>query len=715
MNCLNALYLMRNMRLPVIILIFVMCSLDLMAGPYVTFEEHGKIGLKNEAGLIIIPAKYEALGWSNGSFSVAGQVIGYKLKGSWGVLSLSNQRITPPDYSSLTHAGGQLLVASKRSASFKISTGCISTEGKIVIPFTYTGVTVHSLRAVAFVREGNFFKHGLIDLENKILIPFQYRNIYPIGSLRYAVENFDGKTALYSDGGKQITGFTIDSISHFKNNVAIIYEAGRQGLITREGELKSEAKYRDIRIEQNSILVRLPDEWRILDAQNKQTEIIGADSVVSLGEGRYKVEDAHSVRLVDKDFKSLSAETFGSIQHFQHGLSVIKSQNQYGVIKKTGEIILRPVYKKIVLADNYVLTLDKNIDRPSWSLRDTLGNKLNARPYDLIRPRQHRVFPVTKNGYWGAIDERGNEIVACVYDSILEANETQLAVKFRGQYGIISLKEEWLAFPQKHKVSLLNQDRYFMKRDNALFLCSFNGTILYFTINPITVQKDHLLESVSTGGTWTIDFDGRITNRQLPPAEPTDQIFPTTEGLRGIKKNGKFGFIDDLGRLRIANRYEDIKPFSEGLAAIKIRNKWGFINRDDNIMIHPNFEDVTPFEKGYSIIKQKGLLGLLTQQGKVVLPARYDAVAMQANGRFLITVNGLQGLADQQGNVLLHPKYSSITDLDNGYVIVGQEGKFGLVTLKGLSTIPQMYDYLKYDAEKNRYLALKKSQWVMLQ
>lgn len=701
------------MRLPIIILL-LLSSLPSIAEPYSIFEEGGKFGLKNESGLIIIPAKYEALGWSNGSFSVTGQVTGYKLKGSWGVMNLNNQRVTPPDYSALTPAEGLLLVASKRSASFKITTGCINTEGKIIIPFTYTGVKVHSLRAVAFIREGNLFKHGLIDLENKILIPFQYRNIYPIGSLRYAVENFDGKTALYSEGGKQISGFTIDSISPFKNNLAIIYEAGKEGLITREGELKSEAKYREIRIDQNSINVRMPDEWRVLDALNKQAEVIGADSVVSLGESRYKIQDEQSTRLVDDNFKSVNPEIFQAINPFQHGLSIFKSGNQYGVIKKNGEIILSPSFQKIILKDDYILTFENVIGKTSWSLRDTLGKKQSSKTYDLIFPKQQTIFPVIKNGYWGAINENGFEIVACVYDSILESKDNQLAVKFRGQYGIISLKEEWLAYPQKHKIKLLNQDRYFLKKDNALFLYSFNGTILYFTINPIEVKEDHFLESVSMGGTWTIDFDGRIIIRQLPPTEPTEKIFPSTEGFRGIKKNGKFGFIDDQGRLRIANRYEDIKPFSEGLAAIKIRNKWGFINRDDAIMIHPNYEEVTPFGKGFSIIKQKGLFGILTHQGKVLLPARYDAVTFLNNGRVLLSLNGLQGLADQNGNVLLHPKYKSITDLDNGYVIVEQEGKFGLVTLKGISTIPQMYDYLKFDAEKNRYLALKKSQWQIL-
>jgi hypothetical protein len=420
-------------------------------------------------------------------------------------------------------------------------------------------------------------------------------------------------------------------------------------------------------------------------------------------------------RLVDGNFKHVNPGVFSAINPFQHGLSLFKSGNQYGVMKKSGEFILRPVFQKIIVNQDYILTLEKNLDKTAWSLRDTLGKRQNSKTYDRIYARQGTIFPAIKNGYWGAINDQGVEIVACVYDSILESKNNQLAVKFRGQYGIISLKEEWLAFPQQHKISLLNQDRYFMKKGNLLFLCSFTGTILYFTNNPIDVRENHFIESVSTGGTWVVDFDGRIVSRQLPPSEPTEKIFTATEGLRGIKKNGRYGFIDDQGRLRIANRYEDIKPFTEGLAAIKIRNKWGFINRDEKIIIQPAYEDVTAFERGYSMIKQNGLYGLLTREGKVVLPARYHAVQILDNGRLLLTTNGLQGLADQHGNVLLHPKYNSVTDLDNGHVIVQQEGKFGLVTLQGISTIPQVYDQLTYDREKNRYFALKKSTWTTLE
>lgn len=702
------------MRILLLSFLLLFNNLQSVAEPYTTFVENGKVGLKNEAGLIIIPAKYEALGWSNGSFSITGQVLGYKLKGSWGVVNLNNHRVTPPDYSSLTPGGGSLLVASKQSAAFKISTGCISTEGKIIIPFSYIGVKVHSLRAVAFIREGNLFKHGLIDLENKTLIPFQYRNIYPIGSLRYAVEDFNGKTALFSESGKQISGFTIDSISQFQNNLAIIYEAGRQGLITREGELRSEAKYREILVDQKSIRARMPDEWHVLDAQNKLSEIIGADSVKALGETRYKIEDAGQSRLVDSNLKPLIPGSFSELASFKNGSALFKQGDQYGVIKKNGKILLGASFKKIILTPDYILTLEKGTDKPSWSLRDTLGQRQNSKAYDLIQSKQGTIFPVIKNGYWGAINQAGFEIVACVYDSILESRDNQLAVKFKGQYGIVSLKEEWLAFPQQLKVKLLNQDRYFKQSGRVIFLCSFTGPVLYFTNNPIEVKENYFTESVSTGGTWTIDFDGRIMNRQLPPVESTEEVFPSTEGLRGIRKNGRYGFIDDQGRLRIANRYENIKPFSEGLAAIKIRNKWGFINRDEQIIIQPAYEEAEPFEKGYSLIKQKGLYGLLTREGKLVLPARYHEVKILDNGRMLLTLNGLQGLADKQGNVLLHPKYNSITDLDNGYVIIQQGDKFGLATLQGISTIPQVYDQLTFDKEKNRYLALRKSTWVTL-
>lgn len=686
-------------------------SLTTIAEPYVRFEENGKFGVKNESGTVIIPAVYDALGWSNGSFSVTGKVTGYKLGDTWGIVNVNNERVTQADYLSLLPAEGTLIVASKKTSAIAVSAGLINSEGKTIIPFTYAGVKVHSLRIVAFIREGNQFKHGLINLENKILIPFQYKNIYPIGSLRLAVENFNGKIALYSEGGKQITGFTIDSLSDFKNDLAIIYESGKQGLINRDGQLKSEAKFREIQIMNGGVRARMPDEWLVMTAENKTLDVIASDSIAYLGEDRYKIKSGEQSWLADKNLKKINDQSVQEIYPFENRLAIFKTPSGYGVMKKNGGILLKPVFRKIVFDNTFILTQDGN---RYWSLRDTTGTLKTSKPYEIIQKKNKGLFTAMRKNHWGAINETGREIVACVYDSVLETGDNQLVVKFKGLYGIINTKEEWLVYPQAHRLSLLNSDRYFKRTGKTLFLISFDGTVLYFTDNPIHVNESTFNEFISTGGSWTIDFDGKIVNRQLPPVEATEKIFPESEGLRGIKRNGKYGFIDNLGRLRIANRYEDVKPFSEGLAAFKILGKWGFLNRDEKIIIQPVYEDATPFSDEHSIIKQKGLYGYMDKHGNVVLPARYHRVEVLQTKRLLITLNNLKGLADENGNVLLHPKYEAIHDIGNGYIVVKQDGKYGLATLKGLNTIPQIYDYLMYDAENDRYLALKRSEWKSL-
>src|SRR5688572_3425945 len=183
-----------------------------IAEGYSVFEVNGKVGLKNEAGKVLIPAKYEALGWSDGAFSILNNVTGYRSAGKWGLISLTNHVITKAEFEEIAPTDGSLLVARKRSSSLRTFSGILNASGKEIIPFQYDEIRLSSLRAIVFTKIGSQYKYGLLDLDNKILIPQQYRNIIPIGSLRYAAENFDGKWAVFTDSGKQITSFDFDQV-----------------------------------------------------------------------------------------------------------------------------------------------------------------------------------------------------------------------------------------------------------------------------------------------------------------------------------------------------------------------------------------------------------------------------------------------------------------------------------------------------------------------
>jgi hypothetical protein len=355
----------------------------------------------------------------------------------------------------------------------------------------------------------------------------------------------------------------------------------------------------------------------------------------------------------------------------------------------------------------------KNGGKATWTLLDSAGKEL-TKPYDRIFPYNGSVFPVVTRNFWGAVNTSGMEVIACAYDSILQQLNNKIVVKFKGQYGIINDKEQWIITPRSYKLTLINDSRYVERSPKMTYLRGMDGSSIYFSDNRLEIYPEYIIEHLATGGLWKLDLNGVIIDRQVQPDGFIEKIFVETEGLRGIKKNGQFGFVDSQGRLRIANRYDDIQPFQEELAAVKIRNKWGFINHEDKIAIQPVYEEVSPFKKGFSLVKQRGLYGLINKKGTQILQPRFDFIAVLENGNVLVQQEKMFGLASAEGRILVNPKYHGLKDLNNNYVIVERDGKYGVVTAQGISTIPLIYDHISFDAFNNAFIALKKAEWHSL-
>lgn len=692
---------------------FLLISFFSAAHGYTVFEQNGRVGLKDERGQVIIPAEYDALGWSDGSFTITGNVTGYRTSNRWGLINLSNHRVTTAIYESLLPGDASLIIARKKSSlSLRMVTGCINAAGKEVIPFDYDGLSFASLRAVVFTKIGNQFKYGLIDLQNKTLIPQQYQRIYPIGSLRFAVENFDNKLALFTDNGKAITPFTIDSLSAFRKGYAIVYQEGRQGLADRDGQIKLEPKYREISIPDNGpIRARYADTWLFLDGQNKEQRRIQADSVVGLGKNLFKVENSGQVKLTDRALSPRTQYPISYLGSFTNGRAIFASQGRYGILKNDGAIFLQPTYDHLIADRNFILANTRINNRNNWTLLDTLGVKRMARTYEYIHPFNGRIFEVRYRGYWGALNYLGQEVIACVYDSLLEMKDDHVVVKFHGQYGILNFKEEWVVAPRTSRLAIVDATRYLEYAGTRTLLKSYTGEVIYFTDNKLVLYRDFLLEHLPSGTIWKIDFQGVIVDRQVYPEDKIERIFEESEGLRAIQRNGRYGFVDSRGRLRIANRYEGVQRFSETLAPAKIRGHWGFINHQDNIAIQPVYDEVSLFKNGVSIVMLKGRYGAIDKTGRLLLPVRYESVEMLATKNLLIHQDKLAGLADTGGRMLITPRFHQVTDLGTGYAIVERDGKFGVVTLQGVSTVPLMYDYIQYDKENGVFLAMQRATW----
>jgi hypothetical protein len=67
---------------------------------------------------------------------------------------------------------------------------------------------------------------------------------------------------------------------------------------------------------------------------------------------------------------------------------------------------------------------------------------------------------------------------------------------------------------------------------------------------------------------------------------------PPDPALFPVKIDGKWGFIDTSGELRIAAQYSDLDEFGElsvGTSAVGANELWGFIDRKGNWVVEPRF------------------------------------------------------------------------------------------------------------------------------
>lgn len=675
------------------------------------FEENGKVGLKDEEGEILIPATYDAIGWSNGKLSIIDKVVGYQSGGMWGLIHTANKIITPAEFLNLKPGEGSYLIAQKRSLSQRPSFGIINTSGKTIVPFDYDGLHLSNMRAIVMSRTGMRYHFGLKDLTGKLLIPLEYQRIYSLGSLRFAVENFDDKIAIFSDDGRQVTEFNIDSISAFKKDYAIVYQNQRQGLINRNGQMVVSPVYGAIELnDDGTVNVRDVDAWFMLDGENKLVTRYEADAIMPLSKSRYAVFSGGKVRLTDNEFKPLHPAHFSSLTSFQRGLALFRSGGRTGVIDSVGKIVIPADYQQIILDESVFRACLESGQKNRWVILDAKGQPLTGKHYQKIDPFNGKYYPVRNRDYWGAVDSHGKEIIACVHDSLLQQKGNRIVVKFKGEYGIISLDEHWLVTPQPNALEIVNDNTYLEFDGKTTFLKSFTRDIIYFSDNRLDYESDRVTEHLPSGASWTIDMNGLITDRSMQP-ERAEKIFPASEGLRAIYQDGKYGFIDDQGRLRIANRYEAVQPFHSGFAAVRIRDKWGFIDRQEKLVVQPVYDHVASFENGYAIVRQDGFAGLIDTNGRIILPLRYEDITLTDEHRFMLRQEGLYGLADGDGRIIIHPKYDVVTDTGNGYVIVKRNNKFGVLTLRGVSTVPMIYDDLTYDPYRKHYLAMKRSEW----
>jgi hypothetical protein len=180
--------------------------------------------------------------------------------------------------------------------------------------------------------------------------------------------------------------------------------------------------------------------------------------------------------------------------------------------------------------------------------------------------------------------------------------------------------------------------------------------------------------------------------------EPT--VTTKASGLYPVKVDGKWGFIDSTGTIKIEPRF-DLRAgspgFSEGLAPVGVMDsgelKFGYIDKTGAWVVEPQFDQAWDFSEGLALVgNETGLdgdrymkFGCIDTTGSLVIPMQYYIAPVFHGGLAVVTAGedySHQVFIDKTGATILGP-YNLAYEFSEGLAYVEDGERRGFIDKNG--------------------------------
>ncbi len=184
--------------------------------------------------------------------------------------------------------------------------------------------------------------------------------------------------------------------------------------------------------------------------------------------------------------------------------------------------------------------------------------------------------------------------------------------------------------------------------------------------------------------------------------------------LYPIEVNGKYGYINRLGKVVVKPQYNSAEDFSEGFGSVcKNTNKnkqtqCGFVNVNGQEIIPLTFTSALNFSEGLSLVSKDEKYFYINKKGEIAISnPKYSFIEGFSEGLAPVEIENKWGFIDRTGNIVIKPKYDMVGNFHNGLAmagfikendnwvahIVGYLNKNGKFIIKPESIGPYQYDF----------------------
>lgn len=604
-----------------------------------------------------------------------------------------------------------LAIVSKTKPVYETQTsrekGYASTEGQTIT--TYTRYLV-----------GHKTKYGFINKSGKLVVSIKYDQ----------VKNFSGGFAAVRKGkdwgiidtkGKTVVSLKYDEVTFFSEGLMAVRDKNKWGFVNTSGKVVIPLQYDDALFYNEGLApVKLEMLWGYIDP-NGQMAIkprFWRPGLFSEGLAETNYKDGMR-NLIDRTGKVVA--TAGPYDEkailFSNGLAVVRLEDCYGYIDKTGKEIIPLKYfdathfdesgfGTVKLGYEYYLI---NKEGKLFESKDGVLREYTHTTFDRLVKYSEGMAAFRKDCNWGYADESGKVVVPPIYNSTyFFKNGLALVGAYTDKKRTFGFKEKWGFIDKTGKEIIpVIYDAIFefqdgitvFQKDEKWGVIRSNGEIVE---QPIYMEAHEYSEGfarVKTGPKQHgfIDKTGKLA---IPAKyyfandfkEGLAAIMIEQTGVKGMFFPLRMGFVDKTGKEVIPPDYQMVRDFNHGLARVKARNSWGLIDNKGKTVLSIKYDDIDYFSDGMAKVYKKEKVGFVNTDGKITVPVKYDTAGDFYGDVAIVERKGKLGFVDKRGKEVVPVIYDSLCLFSEGLAAVEKDGKVGFVDSTGKVVLPLIYD-----------------------
>jgi len=418
-------------------------------------------------------------------------------------------------------------------------------------------------------------KWGVIDQTGKIVIEPSYVEMITIPDsktdLFICVYDVDYTTGTYKTkvldkkNNEKFSNYDlVEVIENTDSSNVLWYEQGvlrvkkdnKYGLINYAGDVILPVEYDSIKALQgveNSLIINKKEKIGLCD--NKGNIIINSEY---------------------KEIKPIG-------NNYKNGYIVVNTDNKCGVIDFTNTIIFEPKYEEIKpITSNgiYIVKEDSKL-----KVVNKQGEVLLSEKFTDAKEINGDNIVFAKNKKYGVINTQGEIKIEAEYQELEYIFDEYYIAKKDDKYGIINIANE-IKLPFEYTNISYNKDARFIEasKENVELSQIFNEKFeekLEGIISNVNTEKAYIRVRIAD--------EYKYYNFQLEEKNVTQVL--TENSLFLCKKDGKYGYVDKDGNIKVDYIYEDATEQNNyGFAAVKKDGKWGAIDKEGKVVVENKYE-----------------------------------------------------------------------------------------------------------------------------